>query len=695
MAKLKCNESKPCSRCLSRQIPCKSLPDRRRQPRPKNTTLSPCLSNRTAIPLRRSADVAWAQSTRDPCLTNRQLDDHPPSIPGFREPVSPLTSPTRNILEFTSDWSIDLNESDLVHLRELTQSLTAAATGLASNSPGACLRSQVAHRNGSESLDVPQSCRGRLLAFLFNKFKQPQTKELLAAFVYSSVLNRTIEAFIRSQADTECGFIHTSLYNSIDSAPICLLASAIAYGATRCDTRTLQKLGLILQDAVWTEISATLDRGGQGSPPQWLLQSLMCVIDAAFWSGHRQQMDESENRATILYRLLRRSGAFRTPKEQVTSVAAADTGAGLQAKWQHWIKKESFRRLAYRAYIFDAQVSFCLLSNPSIRYSEMSVELPGPLELWESNTAEEWQRHYLGLSGSNGQSKALSVADCIRDPMVLLLGFGMHDLSSSVLILLFTAWAMVLETLQLLSQTKCRPDFTHTTLAIRHRDVEQFLDGIHTLLSILYTDPCYKTNLLFYLVKMHLHICIEEVQIFAGREGPEAAARVLPLHQQWVQDQTSRQALWCAGQIIFAASSLPARSLRDFFAVAFYHAGICLWAYATVSQTLPLSSPAVVPQHDPSVSLHCFVTGPLLLLDGPSTEPVHYFLNSGQGQPAIRATADLNAISTDYVPIRDTFNVMKTITTIMLSNHRSYPGDLNLPGMVQNILRLLEVLGDV
>ncbi|RDH24496.1 hypothetical protein M747DRAFT_118187 [Aspergillus niger ATCC 13496] len=85
MAKLKCNESKPCSRCLSRQIPCKSLPDRRRQPRPKNTTLSPCLSNRTAIPLRRSADVAWAQSTRDPCLTNRQLDDYPPSIPGFRE----------------------------------------------------------------------------------------------------------------------------------------------------------------------------------------------------------------------------------------------------------------------------------------------------------------------------------------------------------------------------------------------------------------------------------------------------------------------------------------------------------------------------------------------------------------------------------------------------------------------------------
>jgi len=65
------------------------------------------------------------------------------------------------------------------------------------------------------------------------------------------------------------------------------------------------------------------------------------------------------------------------------------------------------------------------------------------------------------------------------------------------------------------------------------------------------------------LFMMNLHVSFEELQLFAGKEGPEEAHRVYPLLRQWYDSRRSRQAIYYAGQILRAADLFPSSRLRD------------------------------------------------------------------------------------------------------------------------------------
>lgn len=77
---------------------------------------------------------------------------------------------------------------------------------------------------------------------------------------------------------------------------------------------------------------------------------------------------------------------------------------------------------------------------------------------------------------------------------------------------------------------------------------------------------------------MNLHVSFEELQLFAGKEGTEEAVRVYPSLKTWWKGRRARQAIWHAGQIIRAARRAEGE-LRDFYAVAIYHAALCFWVW--------------------------------------------------------------------------------------------------------------------
>ena len=81
------------------------------------------------------------------------------------------------------------------------------------------------------------------------------------------------------------------------------------------------------------------------------------------------------------------------------------------------------------------------------------------------------------------------------------------------------------------------------------------------------------------LFLMILHISMDELECFAGKHGGEAASQAITSLERWFGIEESRKAVWHAGQVSRWATHLSSTDLRDFYAVAVYHAGILLWDY--------------------------------------------------------------------------------------------------------------------
>lgn len=82
---------------------------------------------------------------------------------------------------------------------------------------------------------------------------------------------------------------------------------------------------------------------------------------------------------------------------------------------------------------------------------------------------------------------------------------------------------------------------------------------------------------------MSLHVALDDIQLFAGREGEDEARRIFPQVRAWTRDAESRKAVWHAGQVFNHAKAFEKTRLRDFYAVAMYHATLVLWVWGMVT----------------------------------------------------------------------------------------------------------------
>lgn len=170
---------------------------------------------------------------------------------------------------------------------------------------------------------------------------------------------------------------------------------------------------------------------------------------------------------------------------------------------------------------------------------------------------------------------------------------------------------------------------------------------------------------------MNLHVSMDDLQLFAGKEGEEQARRVYPILQQWTESEDARRAVWHAGQILRQAKLFPSGHLKDFYAISVHHAALALWAFGVVVKaTRHHSAPN---EHQERV-----------LIDALETNQVQRYINFGQGRPSIRTRDDQRVEC-----LEDPKACMEIVEGIFRGNYTK--GELP-PPIVENLCVLLKQL---
>lgn len=270
------------------------------------------------------------------------------------------------------------------------------------------------------------------------------------------------------------------------------------------------------------------------------------------------------------------------------------------------------------------------LTNPCLSYSELSLPLPEARELWLAESAGQWKERYLRKNG--GQDKrAPSVGDLMHDIHLLTKNHSRLDVQYSLFIFLHGFWALILEYRQLSSVHRTRSyangrggGSAILLLTSRHQELVKDLQSFQ-LMTAEWPEMSAREHLLLNLLMLNLHISLDDMQLFSGKEGEDQARRIYPVLQQWAASGESRSAASCAAQVLRYAKMFPPDHLAEFYAVAVHHAALALWTYGVVARAN---------RRQPALATH-FAAEPVYL-DGSDPGAVQRFISLEHGRPLIR-----------------------------------------------------------
>lgn len=280
--------------------------------------------------------------------------------------------------------------------------------------------------------------------------------------------------------------------------------------------------------------------------------------------------------------------------------------------------------------------------NPLMSYSEMRVPFPEPNEIWWASSAEVWKAKYFQQSHLISQPP-LTLADALR---VLLSeqdrphsGFT----SATTLCVLYGFWSLVWE-LQQLQETLNLGDSYETPIWILPSRREMLMKALNSLRiqrssssesysSIGIEEPM----LVLEYLCMALHVPLQGLQAFAGRDGEREARRIYPVLQEWTQTREARQAIWHAGQVYRAAKDHASGRLRDLRVMLVYQASVAFWVYGIITcanrhTALSSEQSRLSSQRNGNVEKYVW-------LDGEINAAVRKFIAISEGVPALRAYA--------------------------------------------------------
>lgn len=340
-------------------------------------------------------------------------------------------------------------------------------------------------------------------------------------------------------------------------------------------------------------------------------------------------------------------------------------------------------RLVFHCYIREAQLSMTVLTNPCMSYSELTLPLPERKDLWFAKTASEWKTLYLSrLPGPN--TRAPSLADMYKDVHQFAENATRLDMQLSVSVFLHGFWSMILDysqqsvVHQFRSYTK---EASNPLLISRRQELMRELQSFQFIASSL-QDISSQEHMVLYLLMMHLHVSLDDLQIFSGKQGEEEARRMYPILQQWTASPESWYAVWCAGQILRYAKMFPLGCLKEFYAIAVHHAALALWTYGVVARASQ--------QQDVSSQ---YGYEPMYLDDGGDAAAVQHFLSFGQGRPLIQGpTGSGSGVVPGDASVYDPRACMDIAREILQANF-ARPQDA-LPPLVENLCQLIKQLGN-
>ncbi|KAG6048031.1 hypothetical protein E4U17_007307 [Claviceps sp. LM77 group G4] len=531
-----------------------------------------------------------------------------------------------------------------------------------------------------EKLEQPS--RDRVMSILLSQCRDPLTANRVASsFPTVDVLDTLIHMFLAAHACQVDSWIHFPTLKLNEQQPD-WIAMAAAHGGAMIPISALRKFGMAVMEAVRVAIPARFEENNTAIQNGSLVQALILVQDLGLWSGNRRRMEIAECHLVIPVTMMRYRGKFQRASYPVLNVDSADEGDVLQEKWRTWIEREQWKRLVFHCYLREAQASMTTLTNPCLSYAELTLPLPEARELWFANTAEEWKAQYLERTAGHTK-RPPSIGDLFHDVHLLTENNARLDTQFSISIFLHGFWALILEYSQLSSVHKSRsyanslggdPNFL---LSSRHQELVKDLQSFH-LIAANWQDMSPREHLLLNLLMMNLHISIDDLQLFLGKEGEDQARRVYPLLQQWITTSEARSSVWCASQVLRYAGLFPPSHLKDFYAVAVHHASITLWTYGVVTRAnrrqYVSSQWAVEPVY----------------LDSEDSNAIQRFIGLEQGRPLIKGP--IVGGRTQEASLHDPHACMSIAEDTLRVNFAQ--ASEGMPSIVENLMRLIKQLGN-
>ncbi|CRK17525.1 hypothetical protein BN1708_012083 [Verticillium longisporum] len=516
--------------------------------------------------------------------------------------------------------------------------------------------------------------------------KTCKTSEMMArvasSFPSAEVMDSLIHIFLASHFCQTSQWIHQATFE-MKAMPADWHAMAAASGAVLTPVPTLRRWGFAVQEAVRVTIPEKFESVNTTIKDVGLVQSLSLVQDVALWSGNRRKMEIAECHIGIPANMMRYRNKYQRTMYPLIELDESDGGEVLEQKWRSWCERESWKRLAFHCFIRDARTSMATLGSPGMSYAEMTLPLPEAKELWFAKTALDWKHHHHELAAGYTK-RAPSVGDLLRDPGLLTSNRRRLDVQAAVSIFLNGYWSLINEYQRLSSVQRFRPWLTRMggtseqLLRTRHEELCKGLDQFQAIVSDWHELSC-QEHLMLHLLLMNLHLSLNHLQLFSGKEGEEQARRVLANLREWADSVHGRQAVWQAGQVLRQAKLFPLGHLKDFYAVAIHHAALALWTYGVVTKTAgrPGASSSQLGQET-------------VYLDGTISGVVTEFVHFGHGKPVIQEP--IRSSGTREAAVEDPKGCMEVVQETLRSNFRGSPE--MRPPIIENMCLVMKQLGD-
>lgn len=546
---------------------------------------------------------------------------------------------------------------------------------------------EVEHRTTNEKLDL--SSRDKILGIFLRQMKQPNTSRPFS-FPSVELLDSFIQYYLTAPFSNVRSWVHLPTLNFKRSRPELLLGLAAA-GAVLAPDLALRKLGYAMHEVMRIQLTAAVEEDNTAARNLEMHQAFFLYLDIGLWSGNSRKIEIAESIQKLLITMMRRGGWYYKSSYPFIPLPDDQTGHSLEEVWRTWVRQESFKRLAIQLFQHDAHTSLAILSPPLISYAEFAVLLPATSALWSASSAFEWHDLYCKELASMNPIPVPTVIECVANLDLLDLTQRFIDLKMSCEAVLHAFWGIVREYRQFDQLLKNKPRYWDNGLVLTSRYQE--LTRIFDYYRIAYE---HESALSLHVILLNMHVSLEDVQFLTTAE-PQAYHPARASLYEWVSRKESRQALWHAGQIIKHIRLLPSQNLRDFAAVALYHAGLTLWAYGTVRQAPNCQPPPMIsstPSKDMQQSA-AMAPLPPYSRDSMNIDPIKVYLDGIQADDVNRyialerGTPVLQGFDGDAMPVH-IYHPQAVLDLMIKLMEQNYRWKLSQqPPLVANLIHLV------
>ena len=130
------------------------------------------------------------------------------------------------------------------------------------------------------------------------------------------------------------------------------------------------------------------------------------------------------------------------------------------------------------------------------------------------------------------------------------------------------------------------PSTSSSFAVLRHEELQNLLVRWYILRKRILgpsnvSEVAVACTLMYHLISMELHICFDDVQLLAGKDGLEGGKLIISPFQRWAKSSSCLKAIAHAGQVIKVLQCKDYDILRPlWWPVAVYRAALVLWSYA-------------------------------------------------------------------------------------------------------------------